>query len=71
MECPCCGAELVYEDYFGRICAHQDGKVLGDIYSCPNGRADDESCDSSSFNVAGSFYVFRDREDDLHEGYPC
>lgn len=31
MECPYCGSELEWEDYFGRITAHQDGKVIGDI----------------------------------------
>lgn len=28
MECPICGTELEYDDYFGRIASHQDGKNL-------------------------------------------
>lgn len=70
MECPLCGEELDYVDYFGRIASHQDGKVLGDIWKCPNGSEQDGSCDSESFYVAGSFYSYRDN-DELHEGYPC
>lgn len=70
MECPCCGAELELEDYFGRIAAHQDGKIVGDIYRCPVGREEGD-CDSATFYVAGSFYAYRDDPDNLHEGYPC
>lgn len=36
MECTYCGADLIWTDYYGRICAHQDGKKLGDIFKCPN-----------------------------------
>jgi hypothetical protein len=71
MECPYCDAELICEDYFGRIAAHQDGKIIGDIYRCPNGVEQDGSCDSESFHVAGSFYQYREGDDSLHEGYPC
>ena len=70
MECPYCGSGLEYVDYFGRLAAHQDGKVLGDIYQCPKGREESEECESSVFHVAGSFYVYRD-SGELHEGYPC
>lgn len=69
MDCPYCGRELVYQDYFGRLCSHQDGKVLGDIYKCP--WEDDENCtecDSSAFN--SYFHVYRDIGN-LEEGYPC
>ena len=70
MECPICGAELDCEDYFGRISAHQDGHVSGDIYRCPNGFNQNGTCDSELFSVAGSFYSYR-IDDDIHEGYPC
>lgn len=36
MNCPNCNAELIDEGVYGRLCAHQDGKVLGTIYRCPN-----------------------------------
>ena len=36
MECPYCDAELVWEDTYGYLCAHQSGEVLGKIYRCPN-----------------------------------
>ena len=71
MECPYCGEELDLEDYFGRIAAHQDGKVLGDIYKCPNGAEQNEKCNSEMFHVSGSFYAYRSNPDDLLEGYPC
>ena len=64
MECPHCGSELEHTDIFGRLCAHQDGAVLGDIYVCPVGRAQ-EGCD-----YEGHFYTYRSGGD-LHEGYPC
>lgn len=70
MECPICGSELEYEDYFGRVAAHQDGHVAGDIYRCPKGFEQDGSCESEDFSVAGSFYMYRG-ESELHEGYPC
>lgn len=71
MECPCCGDELEYDCCFGRLAAHQDGKVLGDIYWCPNGREDNGKCESSMFHVAGSFYVYSNDPSNLLEGYPC
>ena len=71
MECPLCGAELECEDYFGCIAAHQDGYIAGDIWRCPNGFEQNGSCDSEFFYVAGSFYTYRDRDDEIHEGYPC
>lgn len=70
MNCPYCNAELDIHDHFGRLAAHQDGKVLGDIWKCPNGREENGTCASESFHVAGSFYSFR-ATGELHEGYPC
>ena len=70
MECPRCGAELDLDDQFGRIASHQDGRVLGDIYRCPNGMDQDGTCASALFYVAGSFYTYRDEGELLHEGYP-
>lgn len=60
MECPYCGSELEYDDYFGRIASHQDGKIFGDIYRCPKGREESEDCESSVFHVPGAFYAYRD-----------
>lgn len=62
MEYPYCGEELNYDTYWGRICAHQDGHVEGDIYSCEN-----EDCEM----YQESFHVYRSNPDDIHEGYPC
>lgn len=83
MECPYCGAELIYDDYYGTgrqeyfygtagngIYYPSTFKKLGDIYKCPNrdGFEDsDECCESAEFN--GFFYT--DEREDLHEGYPC
>lgn len=67
MECPCCGEELEHHDFYGRLALHQDGKKIGDIYHCPNGRNEDGSCESEAFN--GTFYT--DERGELHEGYPC
>lgn len=69
--CPLCGTELEVNDVFGRLAAHQDGKILGDIYRCPKGVEQDGSCDSECFHVAGSFYAYREGDTQLHEGYPC
>ena len=64
-ECPYCGEELMYDDYYGRICAHQDGKTIGEIYKCCN-----EECESEMFNY--SFYNESGLgNDELQEGYPC
>lgn len=71
MDCPYCGEELIPEDYFGRIAAHQDGEVIGDIWKCPNGKEENGECDSELFHVAGSFYTYRDNENVIHNGYPC
>ena len=69
MDCPYCGTELEYHDYFGRLAAHQDGHVAGDIYQCPVGREEGE-CDSASFHVAGMFHIYRN-DGVLRDGYPC
>ena len=61
MECPYCETELSYHDYYGRLCAHQDGKKLGDIYKCEN---EDAECYGTHFHTRGE-------SDELHEGYPC
>ena len=68
-ECPICGEHLDQVDTYGRLASHQDGKVMGHIYKCPNGVEQDGSCDSELFSVAGSFYT--DEQGNLHEGYPC
>jgi hypothetical protein len=62
MDCPICGEELNHHDVFGRLCAHQDGKVLGDIYRCEN-----EDCEAQGEH----YYTYRDSPEELHEGYPC
>ena len=62
MECPICEQELIYVDYFGRICRHQDGHVEGDIYQCQN-----EDC----VLFEEYFYTYRRAPNDLHSGYPC
>lgn len=71
MECPYCSEELEFHDYFGRLAMHQDGKVLGDIWVCPNGRKEDGTCGSDVFCHPGFFWTERGNNDDLHEGYPC
>lgn len=70
MECPICGEELIYEQPFGRLAAHQDGYVAGHIWRCPNGMEQDGSCESELFHVAGSFYTTV-MDSNLHEGFPC
>lgn len=70
MECPICGSELDYDGPFGRLAAHQDGCVVGDIWRCPRGADQDGSCESEFFHVAGSFHKYRE-ETGLREGYPC
>lgn len=62
MECPYCEKELEHHDVFGFLAAHQSGKVNGDIYRC-------ENVNCEAFNE--SFYAYRDRPDNLIEGYPC
>lgn len=38
MECPYCGAELVWNDYYGKMqyAEHSWIEKTGDIYKCPN-----------------------------------
>lgn len=61
MECPYCEEELHCHDYYGMGNPLRDGfEKLGDIYKCDN-----EECEMYQEN----FYT--DRQEDLHEGYPC
>lgn len=69
VDCPICGAELAHWDQFGRLATHQDGKVFGDIWKCPNGANQDGTYESELFSVAGSFYSLVDTGE-LHEGFP-
>ena len=70
MECPYCGEELRWIDYYGRtrssehywIYPHSWIEKEGDIYQCQN-----EECESQVFN--GHFYDHCDGG--LREGYPC
>jgi len=62
-ECPYCHEDLLYWDYYGRICAHQDGKVIGEIYSCANEKC--KSYQQCFYNESG----YGDFE--LKEGFPC
>lgn len=71
MKCPYCGSELAHYDIFGQICSNQDGKILGDIYRCPNGLKQNGSCGSEMFHLAGSFHTYCSEDGLLHEGYPC
>lgn len=69
MECPYCGGWLEREDQWGRLAAHQDGKVLGEIFRCQTAIEQEGKCESETFSVCGSFYT--DEYGDLHDGYPC
>lgn len=84
MECPYCGAELMYNDYYGTglqeyyygtagngIYYPSTFKKIGDIYKCPNSdgfEEDDTECCKSNI-FNGYFYT--DLNGNLHEGYPC
>lgn len=70
MECPYCGSELEWDDTYGTseyILYGNEKFKNGDIYKCPNREGVEEICDSSCFN--GFFYT--DKQENLHEGYPC
>jgi len=62
-ECPSCGIELEYHDYFGKYTGQGMSGIekKGTIYKCAN-----ESC--TSFDE--SFYEYT-AEGILREGYPC
>jgi hypothetical protein len=63
MECPYCGQELEYHDYFGRYLGKDRWDKKGEIYKCQN-----EECESMVFNY---FFYTRLDSDNLQEGYPC
>ena len=71
IECPICYAELIHEDTFGRFAGFGDRKIFGDIYRCPNGQNQDETCESEFHSVAGSWYAYREGDTSIKEGYPC
>lgn len=63
MNCPECGQELEYSDYYGPM--KKDNywtpsyiERVGDIYHCQN-----EECEGHHFHT--------DSNEELHEGYPC
>jgi hypothetical protein len=69
MECPYCGEELNYEEYYGKhnwemgpgVTGMRDWwDKTGDIYKCKN-----EECD------AYEQHFYTDKQDNLHEGYLC
>lgn len=59
MKCPQCDTQMKYHDYFGRLCAHQDGHIEGDIYICVN-----DDCIASDHR----FHTHRSNPDDIHTG---
>jgi hypothetical protein len=67
LECPYCGAELRWDDIYGRnLRLDSFGNIKpgfikeGEIYRCDN-----EDCE-----YQGWFHTHEDY-DELHEGYPC
>ena len=61
-ECPDCGQELKYDDYFGLGIPGREGfRKTGDIYQCDN-----EDCPEFQ-----SHFYTRIGSDELNEGYPC
>ena len=62
-DCPHCGQELEYHDYFGKYTGRGFSGIdrCGAIYKCAN-----ESC--SAFDE--HFWAL-DSDGVLHEGYPC
>lgn len=47
--CTYCGSELLDEGAYGRLMSHQDGKVLGRIYRCPNHEGFESEDDKTHF----------------------
>jgi hypothetical protein len=62
MECPYCGAELEWDDYYGFYLGNDNWDKQGDIYKCLN-----EDCESGAFNN----FFHTDKQENLYEGYPC
>ena len=62
MECTYCGAELEHHDYYGFYLGNDNWNKQGDIYRCEN-----ENCESEVFG----YLFYTDKQDNLHEGYPC
>jgi hypothetical protein len=60
MECPECGTELEWEDYFGKLGKHLQIRHDGDIYICTN-----EDC---NFHY---WHTYTSAPDNLIAGYPC
>ena len=62
-DCPECGAELVWSDWYGHGPNIESRPKDGDIYRCPN-----EDCPSDG---GCRHWHTRPGDGDLHEGYPC
>ena len=60
MECPYCGKELRYKDYYGRYLGNDNWDKKGEIYQCDN-----EECEF--FDE----YFHTDPRGYFKEGYPC
>lgn len=62
MICPYCNQELKCIDYYGFYLGNDKWNKQGDIFKCSN-----EECESEVFN----YYFYTDKQENLHEGYPC
>lgn len=86
IECPYCGAELVYEDSYGRIRNGFMEVKKGEIFKCPNRDGfptpeEARAYDPDEKNVeeiachSSTHYVsgsfYTDSAGNLHNGYPC
>lgn len=49
-QCPSCGEELDYHDYFGNWSGGRIVNNKGHIYKCPNGSSDDEELQENAIH---------------------
>lgn len=60
MNCPSCGEELKWDDYYGIYLGNNQWDKKGDVYKCDNEECE---CYQESFHT--------DLDDNLYVGYPC
>lgn len=72
MECPCCGAELEYHDYYYRgMQGTESFEKLGDIFKCPNSEGFEETEESQAYVESNNLEIGEGKDFETLEEVCC
>ncbi|PGT89906.1 hypothetical protein [Bacillus thuringiensis] len=72
MECPCCGAELEYHEYYYRgIAGTESFEKLGDIFKCPNFEGFEDQEEAKAYVESNNIEIGEEKDFETLEEVTC